>query len=44
MHYPEKVQKSESKYRSFFKKIYQRINVVKAFSYEEESREKAYKT
>lgn len=36
----EKVQKSESKYRSFLQENISRINVVKAFSYEEESKKK----
>lgn len=36
----EKVQKSESKYRSFLQENISRISVVKAFSYEEESKKK----
>lgn len=39
----EKVQKSESKYRSFLQENISRINVVKAFSYEEESKKKLTK-
>lgn len=37
-YYQERVQKSESKYRSFLQENIANINVVKAFSYEKESR------